>query len=1064
MIAYGQIAAGAPSSVQGIAKHLMTQTVSQEQSRMAAYYRRGMVADPIEALAVKVADGTLTFSEAMGVAMADYIKKGGDPDMVDVVQDRISNRLSALALRIQDGLQDAPLAVVRQDLNPRAAIGLGIDADAILTLNEINALLGGRKANGDLIDEKKYAVERRLPVDPKTGERKWSTPIGSYDFCPTPDKSVSVSWAFAGEVEQAQIFNAHIEASREAVAYIADEIGQARLGDGGRDGFEAGHVAWLEFTHHTTRRTMVSMENGEVTVVQQTDVPGDPDLHTHFLIPNAVFCDSGRVGSLDTAALKGFIFEADGYYQARLATKLREAGFAVRLDERTGAARMGIIPDPVRDLFSKRRMAGEALARKFTSDRGEEWDDLSEEQRGARISSATQSREQRIRGGKDDMADFEDWKRQAKDIGWEAPRSLQFVGPTLPELTPEQRHRQAYEVGLPWLAEKLEHRSVVPHWDLRLAALRGLVATGTEGLTDIKGITTIMRQEGVMQYGEKTAILWGQEAGKRYTSVTTALHEKDEAEFVRLAKGAAWDKSGAIPPGLLRQKMTESGLDFTDEHGKRQRAVIERMATGGRFGVAIGTAGAGKTAMLTPLVASWKEMQRDVWGASLAWRQTDDLVAAGIPKRNLKAFSVLMDGLQNGSIKLTSNAVVAIDEWGLLGTRQGLELLRMREKLGFSIVALGDDKQCQSIQAGAIIDLSRRALGADQVPEILTTKRQQTEREREIVGLLREGRAAEALAMKREDNTAQMAYGGREGVVRHVAALYAERLQTTGIAPTISAPTNSDAHQIGEAVRLQRRQLGLIGADMISVKATDGERDYMIRLATGDQVRLFRSTLAKMADGSRRSIGRNGSVLEVLHADRQGITLRADDGRSGAVPWSSIAGKGDRAMLAYGYARTIHTAQGSTAEEHIFALPSGSQAVTGAAGYTASTRHRTVAYLVTSEVAERIAVRESRPINDTHDVTLDDKWANVAKNFVNQKKSDSALDLLDKVQHLQRGAVRAFQQTMRPTDPRKPEGTGHLPDLVRRMRLDRLMERISVGIRRVQESYQHRHRFQGLSH
>ena len=44
------------------------------------------------------------------------------------------------------------------------------------------------------------------------------------------------------------------------------------------------------------------------------------------------------------------------------------------------------------------------------------------------------------------------------------------------------------------------------------------------------------------------------------------------------------------------------------------------------------------------------------------------------------------------------------------------------------------------------VDLVRRALGPGQVPEILTTVRQRAEREREIAGHWREGRAAEALA------------------------------------------------------------------------------------------------------------------------------------------------------------------------------------------------------------------------------------------------------------------------------------------------------------------------------
>ena len=163
-----------------------------------------------------------------------------------------------------------------------------------------------------------------------------------------------MAWAFAPPTERARVLHAHHEAAREAMAYIAAEIGRARLGKAGQDGVEPGHVAWLEFTHHTARRTAVTVQGGEIRIDPDRSSPGDPDLHTHFLIPNAVFCESGRVGSLDTAAIGGFIFEADGVYQALLGQKLRDAGFAVELDPATGAARMPVIPDAVRTLFSKR--------------------------------------------------------------------------------------------------------------------------------------------------------------------------------------------------------------------------------------------------------------------------------------------------------------------------------------------------------------------------------------------------------------------------------------------------------------------------------------------------------------------------------------------------------------------------------------------------------------------------------------------------------------------------------------------------------------------------------------
>jgi len=355
-----------------------------------------------------------------------------------------------------------------------------------------------------------------------------------------------------------------------------------------------------------------------------------------------------------------------------------------------------------------------------------------------------------------------------------------------------------------------------------------------------------------------------------------------------------------------------------------------------------------------------------------------------------------------------------VDEWGLVGTRSALELMRLQGRYGFSLVALGDDKQCSSVEVGSIIELSCKALGSEQVPDILTTKRQQTERERVIAGLFREGRAAEALDPKREDGTAMLAYGGYDGVVARVAKLYRERLEATGEAPTISAPTNFDAHTIGAAVRDQRRTMGLLGDDIRTIRATDGQRDFTLRLAEGDRVRLFRSVGAKFADGRGGSIGRNGSVLEVLSADQDGLTLRNKHGRAGMVRWADLLKERGRIQLAYGYAMTIHTAQGLTNREHISALPAGSQTIDGLLGYSAHTRHTQKLWLVSSDSAEQIAVRKSRALNDTRPITTEDKWAQLARVLSYQPEKDTALRLFERVSALRRGTVRAFHDIAPP--------------------------------------------------
>ena len=206
--------------------HLLNQTLEQDQARLAAYYSRGMVPDrAMEELARQVADGRATYSEGLDALVQTSIRDGGDRDLLEAAEARLGKRLGDLVFRIQEGLEDAPLAVVRPDMHLAAAMGLGIDPGGLLSRDAINALLAGRRTDGELVEGKHYAKERRLPVDPKTGEERYSGPIGSYDFCPTPDKSVSVAWAFADPVEQARIYNAHLEAAREAVGYIAGEVG-----------------------------------------------------------------------------------------------------------------------------------------------------------------------------------------------------------------------------------------------------------------------------------------------------------------------------------------------------------------------------------------------------------------------------------------------------------------------------------------------------------------------------------------------------------------------------------------------------------------------------------------------------------------------------------------------------------------------------------------------------------------------------------------------------------------------------------------------------------------------
>ncbi|MCB4824174.1 MULTISPECIES: MobF family relaxase [Roseicella] len=1036
MLTYSTIAAGEPASATAMTDHLLTRTLPREVADLARYYTGGRDAAAsaedrtVAELAGEMDKGNLSYSEAISELMLRHADRGADPDDEEA---RLGERLAqTLERRDFEAAYGPPVAEPRRDMHPLVARGLGLDPDRGVTRDEINALLAGRRADGARIEGKRYAVARQV-TDRRTGEVKDLTPIGSVDFCLTPDKSVSVAWAFARPAEQASIYAAHRDAAAEAMAAIEGRIGQARKGDGGRDGADPGHVAWIAFDHYTSRPTLwtARQEDGRtVTESVSVQVPGDPDLHTHFTVPNAVFCENGRVGSLDLDRLDGLIKEAGALYQAHLAANLRRLGAEVVLDDRTGMARLAAIPDHVRDHFSKRTLGGEEAARAYARTLGLDWDALPPERRSGLLKAGVQGTpagidaEAREKLRKDDVADFADWRRQARELGWryegiEGPRRA-GPGPTR-----EERIARAYEAALPWLEKELDRRAVVSGADARTAALRGLIAAGIEETADVGRVTALFRSEGVRQYGEATALVWGRAGERGEVGITTALHAADEAEFMRLARAAAADRTGALRAGEIAAAAGRIGLAFEGEHGEAQRRAMHRLGEGGRLGVVVGAAGSGKTTLLQPLVAAWTGQGRAVHGVALAWRQADDLADAGIAKENVRALSVFLEGAKAGAFVLDRRSVVVVDELGLLGTRQGLELLRLQEARSFRLAMLGDDRQCQAIEAGPIVDLVRRALGSDQVPEILTTVRQRAEREREIAGHWREGRAAEALAMKREDGTAELVPGGTREAVERVAALVGERLRANAGDPsytlTVSAPTNMDAHRLGVAIREVRRGLGQVGEDQVRVRAADRDGNaYEMALAPGDRVRLFAST---RAEGEGGSIGRNGSVLTVLSADAKGMRVRNASGREGRVAWSTLADRTTgRVRLAYGEVMTTHTAQGSTATEHVHALPAGTKAVTGFAAYASGTRHRRVSWLLISAGAEHAEVVRRRPLNDVRPVTETDAWANAARNLGRQPRQEGALEFLARAGEVRRGATRALRHGVRPAERREERG------------------------------------------
>ena len=906
-------------------------------------------------------------------------------------------------------------------------------------------ILDGKRADGAALD----AADWRNAVN------RSKTPIGYVDFTFSADKTISLAWAFAPtEAERNQLAQAHKDAVAATMAEIEQVIGQARKGKGGKEGTEQGRIGWITFDHYTARPTIeIARETADgrtETEIVSVKVAGDPQLHTHVAVPNVIVTESGRVVSLNTMQMHGRIHEWGAIYQAHLAQNLRRAGASIELDRTTGAARLSAVPEEIRAAFSKRTRDALSDAKAYAASVGAEWDRMTGDERIKLLKGgAFASRSAKA----DDMSDFASWRRQAEERGYQHKSVLQDAAPA-ETLTEAARLDRAYEAASRVLGEQFARRAVIKDEDERVAAARGLVAAGIKDGGDVDRVIARLRARGVVETGvsagngepARTQIIAVEterddpdnpDVKITTTRLTTRAHVEQESALVELAAQAGRDRRGTLNPAQIKRGIAASGLSFTGEHGVAQRRMIDHLGMSGRFAVGIGAAGAGKTTLLKPLVAAWRDQGADIHGISLGWRQARELREAGLNteaetggRDTIAAVSVFINRVESGRLDLSNRSVVVIDELGTIGTRQMLDLLRLQERHGFRMVAIGDPKQCQSIEAGQVIGLLEKGLG--EVPSIESSVRQTNERAREIAGLLRKGGAeavGKALDMKRQDGTAEIVAGGHSEVIARAAALWDERRAANADRPrftlSISTPTNQDARAIGEAIRQRLLASGELGQSRMTLAAIDkntGEH-YAMPIATGEKIRLFARTNAAMLDGGKGAIGDNGSILEITSIRDEGLVLRNDHGREGFVKWDTLADKETgRMRLAYGYAMTTNTAQGITTTEHIFVTPGGSQTTDGFKTYVSGSRHRERDYWLTSEGAERQEIAGRRPLGDPRPIREHDIWTNWTRNIARQPEKTNALDLVKIGEEARRNAARAFLKGLAADEKREAAG------------------------------------------
>ena len=536
-----------------------------------------------------------------------------------------------------------------------------------------------------------------------TGQRLTSRPVGAarvtgFDLTFSAPKSVSVLWGLSDPEVSKAVRRAHDGAVVEALGYLERHATVARRGAGGTRRIAAGGLVAAAFRHRTSRS-------------------GDPQLHTHVLVANAVCGEDGRWSAPD-ARLLYFHARTGGFvYQAALRARLVQSLGVSFGPVTNGAAEILGVTDDVLRLFATRRAAIEAAL----ESRG------LHSARAAQVASlATRPAKHRLEAtlATESLADA--WRRKAQELGIGPDELRRALGRARPveiadAVADELTTRLLGSHGLTAQTSTFERRDVV-------RAVAGGLTDGAPAVVIDDLVDKVLASEHVV-----TLEATGPGGGR--------LHTTEELLGIESRMVSAAEIWRATHTAVVPSDVLEATVAERPSLSEEQSALVQRLVTSGDgVEVVVGKAGSGKTMALEAARAAWEEAGFGVTGAALAARAAAELeVRSGIRSDTVAA---LVARLERGEAVFEPNQVLVLDEAAMIGTRTLATIVEEAAKAQTKVVLVGDHRQIPEIEAGGAFAALARRLQAD---ELVHNRRQNDAWERSALDQLRAGHVGSAL-------------------------------------------------------------------------------------------------------------------------------------------------------------------------------------------------------------------------------------------------------------------------------------------------------------------------------
>ena len=806
----------------------------------------------------------------------------------------------------------------------------------------------------------------RAPVDAREvaatiakHSRPRTNAVAGYDLTFSPVKSVSTLWAVAPEPVAAAIERAHQQAVKDALTYLEQHTLFTREGPQGARQVQTRGMVAAAFTHRDSRA-------------------GDPDLHTHVAVANKVQARvSGAWLAIDGRVLFKATVAASETYNTRLEHHLRQAlgvRFAARPtpDTRKRPIREIIGVDPLlNERWSARRASIEArredLVKTFQATHGRPPTPIESIQLAQRATLETRDAKHEPRSLAQQRAT---WAREAADALGGGDRVQAMVATAL-----SPRSRRAPSVDSAWVRQVAagvhntlaSRRSHWQRWHVEAEALRQVRSVELD-TADIDRVVTLLVDQVLTHHSvpltrpgddiEVPQALQRSDGSSVYTVASADLYTSRsllDAEARIVAAAGRFDGM-TVTAAAVDLAMLSSAANGLPLNAGQATLVREMATSGARVQLAIAPAGAGKTTAMRALAHAWTEAGGHVIGLA------PSAAAASVLGENLDATTDTMakltwhlnhpdrEPLPQWAQRIGPGTLVVIDEAGMADTLTLDAVVRFATARGGSLRLIGDDQQLAAVGAGGVLRDIQATHGSLHLSELM---RFADPAEGAASLALREG-LPEALGFYLDRDRVHV--GDLPMMTDDVFTAWASDRAAERDAIML-APTRALVAELNDRARTHRLAADP-GAPTAAVPLADGARasvgDTVITRTNDRALRMTATDWVKNGDRWHvTALGDDGSMTVQHVRNRHHVRL----------PRAYVA-----ASVDLGYACTIHTAQGVTADASHTLLTGGESRQLA---YTAVTRGRAANHLYLEVVGDGDEHNLVKP-ESTHPLTATD--------------------------------------------------------------------------------------------